>query len=238
MKLLKNRGVYAVLAFILAAVIAFVIIPHFYDQHEATVNVVKPAKTITAGTVITSDMLTTVKLSASGVFSGSVSDPAKIVGKVPTKDLDSRNPIYKDEVCSKKEYQSTGSAAIPVAEDQYLVSVSMPSAAAAVSGLVGPGGHVDVCYAYTSKTPDASGNYTTAVMPDLLKGMTVYSVMNNSLTSVTAAKLADKETVSAVPSIVTLIANQKQADLLIQLENSETDKIQLISCTAQKGNAK
>ena len=87
MKFLKNRIFLSALCLLLAAGVAFFLLPRFYEDKSATVTVLRAAQDIPAGTTITEQMLSSAEVGGYGLPEGIITDKMQLVGKVAQTDL-------------------------------------------------------------------------------------------------------------------------------------------------------
>ena len=86
-KLFRSKAFLGSICLVLAAAIAFLLLPRFYASQSATINVVRVTQDVPAGTVITSTMLITTEAGAYGLPEKVVTSEDEAVGKVATETL-------------------------------------------------------------------------------------------------------------------------------------------------------
>ena len=67
LKVFKSKAFLGVVCLLLAAAIAFFVLPRFYEAKTTTKNVVRVAESVPAGTALTKAMLSTVEAGAYGL---------------------------------------------------------------------------------------------------------------------------------------------------------------------------
>ena len=189
-KLLENKLVVGGVCIVIAAILAFLVLPGMYKQKEKTIYICRLQADITAGTKIEAQMLKQVEVGSYGLPESVVKNPDELVGK------------YADFVSDERFDKA-------VSEGKRLIAVSVPSNAASVANQLKAGDKVTVAY-YADDT---------VIIDDTLKGIEIYSVENEdaqNLENVQGSE--DKE--DTIAANVTLIATEEQAAKLINAEYS------------------
>ncbi|MDD3227950.1 MAG: Flp pilus assembly protein CpaB [Oscillospiraceae bacterium] len=226
MKFLKNRIFLSALCLLLAAGVAFFLLPHFYEDKSATVTVLRAAQDIPAGTTVTGQMLTSAEVGGYGLPEGIVNDSEQLVGKVAQTDLTKGDYFFPQKVGNYLADEQLDR----IAENgQRLVTVSIESIAAGLSSHLLAGDTITVAV-FFEKASDGQTTAPQVIVYPELTGLTVYSV-ENAKTEDTAeirSKQDDSQSASSDPvaKAVTLIVTQEQAETLIQAEY--TGKLHLI----------
>ena len=193
-KLLENKLVVGGVCIVIAAILAFLVLPGMYKQKEKTIYICRLQADITAGTKIEAQMLKQVEVGSYGLPESVVKNPDELVGMYASKFAD----FVSDERFDKA-----------VSEGKRLIAVSVPSNAASVANQLKAGDKVTVAY-YADDT---------VIIDDTLKGIEIYSVENEdaqNLENVQGSE--DKE--DTIAANVTLIATEEQAAKLINAEYS------------------
>ena len=215
MKIFKNKIFTGVICLLLAGVITFVIIPKAVNVRSATTTVVKLKNNIAYGTEITSDMLITEKVGSFGLPNDVITDTSKVIGMCASSKLYSSDSLTPNKLITKDECNKSSSYDV-------LVTVSLPSAAAGVAGVLKAGDHVDV-YQTAAKS-----DTTPASKVDALSGIMVYDVLNSSVKSLGASENSNGNTAASnnandrTPAFVVFAATNSQAQMLVTLDHAKT----------------
>ena len=196
-KLLENKLVVGGVCIVIAAILAFLVLPGMYKQKEKTIYICRLQADITAGTKIEAQMLKQVEVGSYGLPESVVKNPDELVGKY------AKVSMTTDDFVSDERFDKA------VSEGKRLIAVSVPSNAASVANQLKAGDKVTVAY-YADDT---------VIIDDTLKGIEIYSVENEdaqNLENVQGSE--DKE--DTIAANVTLIATEEQAAKLINAEYS------------------
>lgn len=209
---------------LVAAGIAFFVIPRFYAGQKATTSVVRPTQEIAAGTVITEAMLTTTEVGTYGLPERIVKGGSEVIGKVALETIHAGEFFWADSLTTEEAYKATVGANTKGLEDGYcLVTIKCSEASAAVAGVLRPGNIVDVmeCVENTEH-----GTFSTV---KALDNMYVYDVLNSGLVSLDEVdRMAESATEDSStnydyePAYVVIRCTEAQAQTLIRLEKAET----------------
>lgn len=226
LKFLKNRIFLSALCLLLAAGVAFFLLPRFYEDKSATVTVLRAAQDIPAGMTITEQLLTSAEVGGYGLPEGIVNDKAHLVGKVAQTTIIRGDYFFPQKVGSYLTDEQLDRIA---EKGQRLVTVSVESIAAGLSSHLLAGDTVTVAV-FFEKASDGQDTAPQVIVYPELTGLMVYSV-ENAKTEDTAeirSKQDDSQSASSDPvaKAVTLIVTQAQAETLIQAEY--TGKLHLI----------
>ncbi|MEM5766688.1 MAG: Flp pilus assembly protein CpaB [Bacillota bacterium] len=219
---MKNRIFLSALCLLLAAGVAFFLLPRFYEDKSATVTVLRAAQDIPAGTTITEQMLTSAEVGGYGLPEGIVTDKTQLVGKVAQTALVQGDYFFPQKVGSYLADEQLDR----IAENgQRLVTVSIESIAAGLSSHLLAGDTVTVAV-FFEKASDGQTTAPQVIVYPELAGLTVYSV-ENAKTEDTAEIRSEREDSQSsssdlVAKAVTLIVTQEQAETLIQAEYTGT----------------
>ena len=222
-KLFRSKAFLGGICLVLAAAIAFLLLPRFYASQSATINVVRVAQDVPAGTVITSAMLTTAEAGAYGLPVKVVTSETDAVGKVAAETLYAGEMLWQDRLMSEEDYLASEEAYTKgLSNGMCLVTLELPSASFGIAGVLRAGFIVDVYEC--SKNEDASYS-----VKKCLSSMYVYDVLNSNLESLNdleAQKEAasDDETTNydLKPVYVVFRCTEDQAQTLIRLERAES----------------
>ena len=224
MRIFKSKAFLGGICLLLAAGIAFFVIPRFYNNQKATVTVIKATQEIAEGTTITESMVTTSEVGAYGLSEHTIKDVNEVIGKVPLEPIHAGETFWPDALTTMDEYETATEDSTKGLEDGYcLVTIKCSTASAGVAGVLRPGNIVDVFECVEDMETDA---YTTV---KALDDMYVFDVLNSSLVSL--AEIDDKianaaedssETYNYEPAYVVIRCTEAQAQTLIRLEKAES----------------
>ena len=211
-KILKSKMLLGFGCLLLAAVIAFFILPGVYASKADTTQAVKVAVDISAGTVIDESMITSSEVSAYGLPSSVVLKEEDAVGKVALEAMYTGEFLTDTRLITAEEHQVLEAERSKGLESGYcLVAVQFPAASAGVASVLRSGHIVDV----HECIEDSS--------------MYVYDVLNASLQSLGEldVKLAealeeDDTDYDFEPALVVIRCTEEQAQTLIRLERMES----------------
>ena len=195
MKFLKSKIFLGAVCVLLAAVIAFAVLPRFYQAQSRTETVVRVTRDVSAGTVLTAAMLSEVEVGAYGLSDKVIRVKSDAVGKVASEPLHAGEFLWSERVMTREDYKkATQTESRGLTAGKCLVTVEFPDASAAIAGILRGGDVVDV-YACTQ---DEDRNYAVELS---LADMHVYDVMNSDLESLS---LLDKKIEEAAEGDETL----------------------------------
>ena len=205
MKIFQNKIVIGVICIVIAAILAFFFIPSINKSKSNTERIYAFKKPVAEGTKIEESMLTEKEVGSYGLSQSIVKDKSKIVGKYAACDI-----MPDDLILSSKlsDYAANQELDKVMNNGNVLVTVSLDSVASAVGNHLKSGDIISIV-GYINDT---------VVSYEELKALEVYSIENEN-----AEKLEDvknDEEAEHLASTVTLIANQVQAEKLIQIEYS------------------
>lgn len=205
MKIFQNKIVIGVICIVIAAILAFFFLPSINKSKSNTERIYAFKKPVAEGTKIEESMLTEKEVGSYGLSQSIVKDKSKIVGKYAACDI-----MPDDLILSSKlsDYAANQELDKVMNNGNVLVTVSLDSVASAVGNHLKSGDIISIV-GYINDT---------VVSYEELKALEVYSIENEN-----AEKLEDvknDEEAEHLASTVTLIANQVQAEKLIQIEYS------------------
>ncbi len=205
MKIFQNKIVVGVICIVIAAILAFFFLPSISKSKSNTEKIYAVKNTIAEGTLIEESMLTEKEVGSYGLPQSIIKDKDKIVGKYASCDIAPDDLILSSKL---SDYAANQKLDKVMSEGKMLVTVSLDSVASAVGNHLKSGDIISIV-GYANDT---------VVVYDELKLLEVYSIENEN-----AEKLEDvenNEEAEHLASTVTLIANQTQAEKLIQAEYS------------------
>lgn len=220
---LKSKLFLGLLCILLAAVIAFLVLPGIYASKSDTVTAAKLKQDVPAGTEITAAMLTTVEVGAYGLPDGVVQKESDAVGKIAADRLYTGEFLMETRLVTVDEYEKLIESGTKGLEDgMCLVTVKLPSASSGIAGILRTGNIVDV-HEY-AENEDGTKSVNT-----VLESMYVYDILNSDLESLSEL---DQKLESAIveedtdydfePTYVVFRCTQAQAQTFIRLERSGT----------------
>ncbi|GHU94314.1 hypothetical protein FACS1894208_05160 [Clostridia bacterium] len=141
MKLLKNRYIIAAVCVFAAACIAFFVLPSFYQNKEATTTVYRAAANIQRGEQITAGDISAVEVGAFNLPPNVVTDSENVIGKIALTEIPKDDFLLPDKV---GDFLYTDTLDKLMKQGKRLVSLTLPSTAAAVAGHIEQGDIVSV----------------------------------------------------------------------------------------------
>ena len=218
MKLLKNRIFLSVLCLLLAAAVSFVLLPRFYENKSATIMVLRAVTDIPAGTELTEHHLVNAEVGVYGMPEGILNDKTMIIGKVAQTNIAKGDYFFSQKLGG---FLADEKLDLIAHNNQRLVTISVPSAAAGLSSHLRSGDFVTVAI-FTDKASEEQGASPQVIIYPELHGLEVYSV-ENARTQDTATirqQITDGEssTGDSVPKAITLVVSEAQAAMLIEAE--------------------
>ena len=205
MKIFQNKIVVGVICIVIAAILAFFFLPSISKSKSNTEKIYAVKNAIAEGTKIEESMLVEKEVGSYGLPQSIIKDKDKIVGKYASCDITPDDLILSSKL---SDYAANQKLDKVMSQGNMLVTVSLDSVASAVGNHLKSGDIISI----VGYANDA------VVVYEELKALEVYSIENEN-----AEKLEDvenNEEAEHLASTVTLIANQVQAEKLIQAEYS------------------
>lgn len=205
MKIFQNKIFVGVGCVVLAAVMAFILLPSVNRSKNGTVKILKLKENISAGTQIDEKMLEEKEVGKYGLPESIVNDKDKVVGKFAACSISSDDLILSSKLsdfAASKKLDGVMNAG------KMLVTVSLDSVAAAVGNHLQSGDIVSVI-GYADNTVTAY---------EELKNLEVFSVENDDAQNLDDVE--NDENAEKIASNITLVVNQAQAEKLVQTEYS------------------
>lgn len=205
MKIFQNKIFVGVGCVVLAAVMAFILLPSVNRSKNGTVKILKLKENISAGTQIDEKMLEEKEVGKYGLPESIVNDKDKVVGKFAACSISSDDLILSSKLsdfAASKKLDGVMNAG------KMLVTVSLDSVAAAVGNHLQSGDIVSII-GYADNTVTAY---------EELKNLEVFSVENDDAQNLDDVE--NDENAEKIASNITLIVNQAQAEKLVQAEYS------------------
>ena len=129
MKIFQNKITVGVMCIILAAILAFFLLPMLNKSKNNTVKVIKPTQEIAAGTKIEESMLHETEVGKYGLPETVIKDKEQIVGRFANCVIFADDLILSSKISDYAADQKLDSIA---ANGQMLVTISVESIAAGV----------------------------------------------------------------------------------------------------------
>jgi pilus assembly protein CpaB len=225
-KLIQNKLFIGILCIVLAAVVAFLLLPKFYKSQAATENVIRASQDIPAGTVLTSEMVTTSEVGAYGLPSDVLRADATAVGMVASENLYAGEYLTGKHLMTEDEYKKAEQESkLGLTGGMSLITIEFPSSSAGVAGVLRSGDTADV-YEYIKEKNENGEEVSLTELA--MSGIYVFDVLNRnmeSLSDLDARKEAlpegDNTTFDFAPAFVVLRCDQQQILTLIRLERTD-----------------
>ena len=205
MKIFQNKIFVGVGCVVLAAVMAFILLPSVNRSKNGTVKILKVKENLSAGTQIDEKMLEEKEVGKYGLPESIVNDKDKVVGKFAACSISSDDLILSSKLsdfAASKKLDGVMNAG------KMLVTVSLDSVAAAVGNHLQSGDIVSII-GYADNTVTAY---------EELKNLEVFSVENDDAQNLD--DIENDENAEKIASNITLVVNQAQAEKLVQTEYS------------------
>ena len=205
-KLFENKLVIGGICIVVAAILAFLVLPGMYKQKEKTIYICRLQSDISAGTRIEAEMLKTVEVGSYGLPESVVKNPDELVGKYAKVSMTADDYLFSSKFA---DYVSDERFDRAVSEGKRLIAVSVPSNAASVANQLRAGDKVTVAY-YADDD---------VLIDDALKGMEICSVENKDAQNLENVQNSE-DNEDTIAASVTLVATEEQASKLINAEYS------------------
>ena len=205
MKIFQNKIIVGTMCIVISAILAFFFLPAISKSKSITEKIYVLKNAVAEGTKIEESMLAEKEVGSFGLPVSLIKDKDKIVGRYASCNITPDDLILSSKI---SDYAANQRLDKVMSEGKMLVTVSLDSVASAVGNHLKSGDIIAVI-GYANDT---------VVAYEELKELEIYSVENEN-----AEKLEDvenNEEAEHLASTVTLIANQVQAEKLIQAEYS------------------
>lgn len=222
--ILKNRTVIGIICIILAAVICFVVLPLFNNLLSAKADIVRVRSEIKRGAVITQDMVEKVTVGKYNLPADVVRNSKDVVGKYAVADLEPNDYILTSKIAT--ELQTAEQLITSLDGKKVAMSVTLKTFANGVSGKLKGG---DIVSIFIAKD-------TQGYIPPELKYVKVVTSTTQTGKDVDDMDLTNNNDTQNLPSTVTLLVNDYQAQLLAQFEKEGSIHIALV-CRGDNTNA-
>ncbi len=221
-KVFKSKIFLGVVCIVLAALIAFLLLPKFYASKTETTNAVKLNEDVAVGTVLTSEMLSAVEVGSYGLPGNVILNKDDAIGKVASENMYAGEFLTNTRIITEEEYRQLVTDQTKGLTNGYcLVTVKFSGASAGVASVLRAGHIVDVHECIENE------DYTYSVQK-VLSSMYVYDVLNAELeslgeldTKLEEALVEDDTDYDFEPAFVVFRCTEQQAQTLIRLERME-----------------
>lgn len=203
MKLFQNKIAVGAICIVLAAILAFFLLPSINKGKNGTVTIIKLTQQVSAGTKIEESMLEEKEVGSFGIPESVVREKDQIVGKYANCTIFPEDYILASKL---SDYAADQKLDAIMANGQTLVTVSVNSVAAGVGNHLRSGDIVSVI----SYINNAVHTY------EELKNLEIYSIENDAAQNV--EETSSDEDAEQIASTITLIAYPDQAEKLIEAE--------------------
>lgn len=209
MSFLKNRTVVGVICILLSLLICFGITPLFNKGMSQKTEIVRVAKEIKTGDIITKDMVQSVEVGGYNLPENIIKTNDTVIGTYATADLS-----IGDYILNTKISQT------PATENAYLynldgskqaISITIKTFSNGLSGKLQSGDIVSVI------APDYKKQGMTVIPPEL-KYLEIISVTAPSGYDANTGEQIENEDERELPSTVTLLVTPEQGNVLAELE--------------------
>ena len=206
MRVFQNRIFVGSMCILLAAVVAFFVIPGINNSKNQTVKIVKLTSDVCTGTKIEDSMITEVEVGSFGLPKTVVKNKNEVVGKFANCDIRADDLILSDKL---SDYAANEKLDRIYQNGQKLITVSVDTIAAGVGNHIIAGDLVSVIYYKDNNT----------IAKPELNNIEVFSVENDEAVNI-EDKDQNEDAKDRLASTVTLIVNNSQAEALVTAEYS------------------
>lgn len=155
MKILKNKFLIGIVCIILGLVVGFIAIPATQNgSHSQLVKALRLKQNVLAGSLILDEMVESVEVSQNTIPTNSISSLSEISGKFAASNLYAGDFMTVEKLLT--ELQAQDPMKMATAKGMKVMSITISSLAAGVSGKLQPGDVVSVMAILKNKTADQS----------------------------------------------------------------------------------
>jgi pilus assembly protein CpaB len=222
-----------------------VLIPKYNEQQYQKTSAVIAAQDIPEGTQITAAMVQNAEVFLQSIPSDTAAKADDVVGKYASRYISMADYVtaskLSDKQVSEQEMSVTGS--------KMIVSVTIPSPAAGISGALKPGDLVSV-YAVPKQTagsgasivssiiqtpPSATAASMSSTAPSAASGIPDNAILPEELKYVEVAGIyigsqtGDKTNAAAIPATVSFYVDEEQAKKLVEIDSGATLHLVLVA---------
>jgi pilus assembly protein CpaB len=234
MKIFKNKVFIGILCIVAGLAVGFVILPAVTNNSAETRPVLILKATVPAGTQITADMVTAQEL-PKNAFAGALTKADDAVGRYAAADLFAGDVLTAAKLSDS--LQAMDIMATATEKDRQVVSVTLPSLAAGVSGRLQPGDIVAVMATSKNSGQSLGLDPDTEVTEQTGKTMVVAGLEKLEVCMVTTSDAADarisaspmEEEKNTLPVTISFYVTPQQALVLAELEQDSTIHLAFVS---------
>lgn len=222
-RVFKSKLFLGIICLILAAAIAFYVLPNVYESKAATVHAVKLAEDVPVGTVIADSMLVAAEVGSYGLPDSIMLEITEAVGKVASQNMYAGEFLTSTRLITEEEHRAQiAEETKGLGKGNCLVTIQFSGASAGVASVLRSGHIVDVHECVENEDDTLS-------VEKVLSSMYVYDVLNADLQSLDELDERREEVVieedtdyDFEPAFVVFRCTESQAQTLIRLERMET----------------
>lgn len=208
----RNKKIIGILCFILAAIIAFILLPRLYEKQSETVMALQVTSPIAKGELITERNVEMNTVGILGLPNGFLRKKEQALDKIAKVDMLAGDIVTKNKV---GDYISDPIIEAFKNEGKRLLTVTLDSNAAGLASHLQKGDIVNVASVVETE------NYSNAIYNyDELKNLEIYDIENANAESISEAKKDSSISPNAdiIIQTVTFIVNDIQANKLLEAE--------------------
>ena len=214
-QIFKNRTVLGITCIVISMIICFVLSPIISRTSVKTFTVLRAAGDIKSGDEITKNMVSEIKMASTNQPQNIISNSKDAIGKYAVMDMVKGDYVLKSKVSDTPYVENTYLSGLD--GTNRAISITLKSFANGMSGKLKPGDIVSVI------APDYNRTGMT-VIPSELQFVEVIAATAKTGSDVEG----DVTDESDLPSTVTLLASEKQAITLAELEKTGTIHLSLV----------
>ena len=211
---MNRRMLFGIISIALAAVIALIGIPAVIGQGNTKINIVRVKTAIEEGTVIIADSLEMAEVSSHGLPAGVATDFSQVVGTYALVDLVPGDYFLPSKVSQTTPDRDPILSKLP--DDKIAISMSVQSLAGILSNKL----RTDDIVAIYSYNEDGE-----IEVVEELQYVRIIAISNSNGTNIEDA-VADE---SRMASTITFLADDLQAQKMIEIENENPMHLVLVS---------
>ena len=234
MKILRNKFLIGLLCIAIGVTVGFVLLPKSQNMEVKTVQVVRLKQDIPAGTPLEKEMMEVVALPEESTPNGASAEPESFLNRY------SSSRLYAGDILTAAKVRDTlmDPVAAAAAKGKQLVSVTVPTLSAGVSGTLQPGDVVSVMV--TNKVTQFNSNLglltateppegalisgiskeSQTYIPAELRYLEVCKVSSSDGTDALVNGQKDAEQPNRLPVTITFYATEEQALKLAEVEQT------------------
>lgn len=207
---MKNRTVIGLLCIVMALALAFGIAPLVNKFADSRTDIVRLKRDITQGHLITEDDIEAVTVGSHNLPAEVVTDPSLVTGKYASLDMRSGDYFFPSKLSDSADSASDIFKALG---GQMAISVTIKSFAGGLSGKLANGDIVSLVV-YSND----GGEEMTSIPPELTYVRVITSTTSGGLDKDELVK--NEDGTYELPTTLTLLVNERQAQLLTEYENT------------------